>query len=384
MKQKTIYTAICAAAIGWSGTALALEVDRAVLPRVTVGGRLITTVDSEYEGAGAGINTGDTSVAVRLDKRMFENGVAGAVLGIKDEGGSAVFNQMHAFYWNRDIEVKAGRTRLPNTLVEFPLIRDDDMMSMTHVGNGSSNDEFDQTYGKLVSLDWVLDRKAQKLGLWAGTRRNGGIVGTEPDGFDSYGVSFRYEPPESYMYLNRVRHAGIMLDAQKDRVGGNAYFQSIIAGGEFNLNTNPRRNWSVGLQAITNDGVSGVSLADLNDAGNAVSNRARSKSTSLVASLRFTDRPHLLTRMQAGVTVGYKSYDAGGSELTVAPSLFYRIGQGVDLLAQYRSSQYNGGLNAIGSTNVLQLGIAFGLDAKYNDTIGERDSILNLEHGYIQ
>ena len=185
------------------------------------------------------------------------------------------------------------------------------------------------------------------------------------------------------MYLNRIRHAGIMLDAQRDRVGSNAYFQSIIAGGEINLNMNPRRNWSMAVQGIVNSGVSGLTLTDLNDATNSVSNRARAKSSALVASVRFTDRPHLLTRLQAGLTVGYKTYDAGGSEMSIVPSVLYRIGQGVDVVAQYRNTQYSDGLSAVDSTNVVQVGLTFSLDAKYNDSIGERDSITNQEHGYI-
>lgn len=377
MKFRKIVLTLVSGATLLGGPTYALEVDREVVPRITLGGRLITTLDSDQS-----INTGDSSFATRFDKRMFENGVAGGVLGVTEDDGVVKFNQMHVFFWNRDFEVKVGRTRLPNTLVEFPLIRDDDMMSMTHVGNGSSNEEFDQTYGKIVSFDWVLDRKVQHLGLWVGTRRNGGIVGAEPDGFDSYGASFRYQQPETMMYLKRVRHAGIMLDAQKDRASGNQVFQSLIAGAEFNLNMNPLANWSMGVQGIANGGVSAP--GNLNDVSNAVANRARAKSTAIVASLRYTKRPHLLTRLQAAVTVGYKSYDAGGSELSVVPSLFYRIGQGVDLLAQYRNTQFGGGLNAIGSTNMFQIGLAFDLDAKYNDSIGERDSILNLEHGYIQ
>ncbi len=374
--KNSIFALVCGTALLGS-SAYALEVDREVLPRITLGGRLITTLDSDQS-----INIDDGSFATRFDKRMYENGVAGGVLGIKEDDGAVKFNQMHVFFWNRDFEVKAGRTRLPNTLVEFPLIRDEDMLSMTHVGNASSNNEFDQIYGKIVAFDWVLDRKLQHLGLWAGTRRNGSVGG--PDGFDSYGVSFRYQRPESMMYLKRVRHAGIILDAQKDRAGSNQVFQSIIAGAEFNLNMNPLANWSMGVQGAANGGVSAP--GNLNDVNNAVANRARAKSTAFVASLRYTKRPHLLTRMQAAITVGYKSYDAGGSELSVAPSLFYRIGQGVDFLAQYRNTQFSGGLNAISGTssNVFQIGLAFNLDAKYNDSIGERDSILNLEHGYIQ
>jgi hypothetical protein len=383
MIGRNIFVVAIVASLALVGTAQALEVDREVLPRITLGGRVITTLDSDYDASGEpGINMGDSSFAARFDKRMFEDGVAGAVLGLKEDGGSASFNQMHVFYWNQNYETRIGRTRLPNTLVEFPLIRDDDMLSMTHVGNGSSNDEFDQIYGKIAAFDWFVDQKSQKLGAWAGTRRNESLL-SSVEGFDSYGLSYRYEPPESYMYLNRVRHAGILLDAQKDRAGSNPYFQSIVAGGEFNLNINPRRNWSVAFQGIVNGGVSGLTLADLNNA-DAVSNRARAKSTAVVASLRFTDRPHLLTRLQAGLTVGYKTYNVGGNELSIAPSLFYRIGQGVDLLAQYRNTRFDDGLTSVGSTNQFQIGLAFSLDAKYNDSIGERDSILNLEHGYIK
>ncbi|MFV1998024.1 MAG: hypothetical protein ACC641_08435 [Acidiferrobacterales bacterium] len=377
MKLKNSFIALVYGTVLLASSAYALEVDREVLPRITLGGRLISTVDSDQS-----INIGDSSFATRFDKRLYENGVAGGVIGIKEDGGVINFNQTHVFFWNRDIEAKAGRTRLPNTFIEFPLLRDEDMMSMTHVGNGSSNSEYDQFYGKIVSFDWVLDQKVQKLGVWTGTRRND-VIGAV-DGFDSYGASFRYEQPESLRYLKRVRRAGILLDAQKDWSGSNEVFQSLIAGAEFNLNINPKSNWSMGAQAILNAGVPGVTLVNLNNATNAVSNRARGKSTAFVTSLRYTRRPHLLTRLQAAVTVGYKSYDAGGSEVSVAPSLVYRVGQGIDLLAQYRNTQFSGGLNAIGSTNLVQVGLAFDLDAKYNDTIGVRDSILNLEHGYIQ
>lgn len=381
--KKSIPALVCGTILLGS-SAYALEVDRKVLPRITLGGRLIATVDSDSETGDAGINIGDSSFAARFDKRMYENGVAGGVLGVKEVGGVVNFNQVNVFYWNQNYETRAGRTRLPNTLIEFPLIRDDDMLGMTHVGNGSSNEEFDQLFGKIVSFDWVVDQKVQKLGAWLGTRRNDLAITNAADGFDSYGASYRYEQPETMRYLKRIRHAGIMLDSQKDSAGNNEFFQSLIAGAEFNLNINPKSSWSMGAQAILNSGVPGVSLADLNDATDAVSNRARGQSTAFVASLRYTKRPHLLTRLQAAVTVGYKSYDAGGSETSIAPNLAYRIGEGVDVVAQYRNTQYDDGLAAIGPTNLFQIGLVFNLDATYNDTIGERDSILNLEHGYIQ
>ena len=360
-----------------SATAQALEVDRKVQPRVTVGGRVITTLDSDEE-----INLSDSTVALRLDKRLYEGGVAGAVLGIKEHDSAVDFNQMHVFFWNQDVGIKAGRTRLPNTMIEFPILRDDDMLSVTHVANASSNDEYDQIYGRVASLDWYTDRKNQTATIWAGTRRNGAAFTGAVDGIDSYGVGYRYSRPEPYQYLERIRQAGIMVDAQRDSQGGNPWMQSVIVGTEFNLNLDPRKNWSMGVQGIVGNGVTGV--ADLNT----LSNRARAKSNAVVVGLRYTRRPLLLTRWQVGLTAGFKQYPdfSNANETHVAASYVYRMGSGLDLLAQVRNRQIGSGIADpdFASENRVQIGLAMNLQATYNDHIGERNSILNLEHGYIE
>jgi hypothetical protein len=50
---------------------------------------------------------------------------------------------------------------------------------------------------------------------------------------------------------------------------------------------------------------------------------------------------------------------------------------------QLSYTDYGDGLGG-GNDAVAQVGLAFNFDAMFNDNIGERDSILNLEHGYIQ
>lgn len=47
------------------------------------------------------------------------------------------------------------------------MIRDDDFLDYTHVGNASSDEESDQIFAETASFDWYLDRKIQTLGLWA-------------------------------------------------------------------------------------------------------------------------------------------------------------------------------------------------------------------------
>jgi hypothetical protein len=153
---------------------------------------------------------------------------------------------------------------------------------------------------------------------------------------------------------------------------------AAVAGIEFNLNADPSKNWSMGVQAIVNNGVDGVSSLTT------IAEQASAKSTSLVASIRYTGRPHLLTRYQGAITLAYKDYSDfdQASQWSIAPNVVYRIGQGVDLLGQVKYTDYGAGLGD-GSDTVVQLGIAFSLEAMFNDNIGERDSILNLEHGYI-
>ena len=363
----------------------ALEVDREVMPRITLGGRVISTVDvvdlDSDPNEEDHINLSDSTLLTRFDKRLYGRGVAGAVVGFKENESSVAFNQLHAFYWNQNFAALLGRSRLRNTIVEFPLLRDDDLLAYTHVLNGSSDEEFDQVYGDQLSVDWIFDKKIQKLGLWGGTRRNGEdvVFANAPNGFDSVGAGYTYEQPEDLIYVKRIRHAGLWVDRQEVETAGNTeWMTSVIAGIEFNINEDPTDNWSLGLQAISNNGIDNVpSLAS-------VAERARAKSNAFVASVRYTGRPHLLTRYQCAITFAYKDYSDfdDATQWSIAPNMVYRIGQGIDLLGQVKYTDYGNGLGG-GSDTTVQLGIAFSLETMFNDNIGERDSILNLEHGYI-
>lgn len=192
------------------------------------------------------------------------------------------------------------------------------------------------------------------------------------------GAGYVYEQPEDLRYVKRLRHAGVLVDGQKvETTTGDEWSYALIAGAETNLNIDPRHSWSLAGQAILNQGVSDTPVV--------ATNLAASESTSMVVSLRFTGRPKLLTRYQAGLTFAYKDFADinDGDHWSVVSNAFYRLGQGVDLLAQVKYTDYNDGLGG-GDDTIVQIGMAFSFDAMFNDSIGERDSILNLEHGYIQ
>ena len=66
----------------------ALEVDREVMPRVTLGGRVISTFDyfdlDTDPDAKEEINLSDSSLLMRFDKRLYRNGLAGGLVGFKE------------------------------------------------------------------------------------------------------------------------------------------------------------------------------------------------------------------------------------------------------------------------------------------------------------
>ena len=367
----------------------ALEVDREVMPRITLGGKVIATGDSydyskEIPGNNkSNINTDDSALLLRFDKHMYgvESGVAGGVIGFREFGDKIVFHQLNAFYWNKNIEFRLGKTRLRNTIIELPTLRDEDLIDYSHVNTSSSDEEFDQLYGSNIELDWYLDQANQSLGLWAGSRNNDTAHSNGPSGFDTNGIRYNYKPSEDLQYLNRIRQAGILLDSQRVQTGTvDEWMQSVVAGIEFNLNINPTSSWSMGLQAISNNGIDGAT--DLST----LSSRAIVKSTAQVLSLRYTRRPQLLTRWQAAIIIASKKYSdvSNAKNTSILANFTYRLGQGVNIITQYKQTDFSNDINSGNDESLIQIGMSFQFDSVFNNSIGKRNSILNLEHGYIQ
>jgi hypothetical protein len=382
--------------------AYALEVDREVSPRLTLGGRIIATPSYATTNGAPGVkddshsqvDIADSGLLFRFDKRIYSNkAVAGAVVGFtkpdqdSDLKDDVYFHHLYGFLQSKRYQVVLGRTRLRNTLLEFPTLRDDDLIDYTHVPNASSfaeNDQF-QIFGSHVAFDWYLDNRNNAISVWLSGRTETDPMGEPLEEFNlnTFGVGWNYQVSEDLQYVKRLRHAGVILETQKiDVTTGDDSMNAIIAGAEWNLNLNPPKSWSVALQAIYNEGIDGATIATH-------IGRARSKYKALTVALRYTARPKLLTRWQAAISVGYKDFSefSNASQYSIAPSYVYRLGQGIDLVAQYVYTKRDSALavaTGIEREHVIQAGIVFSFDKRFDDNIGERDSILNIEHGYIR
>ncbi|GAB4255184.1 hypothetical protein [Deferrisoma sp.] len=397
MRFRTMLTTAAALLVAAAPGVDAKDLGATVMPRLTLGGRLISTLDATWaEGSGRGdddrydVNVADTSLLLRADRRLFDKSVGGAVVGLEfpdpdaDFQDTVFFHQVYAFLWDRTYQVELGRTKLRNFLVEFPTLRDDDLLGFTEIQNGfsASNTEEYHQFGNHLALDlFWLERFLQATGYLA-QRIETDEAGEVKEEFDvnSGGLQVQFTRPEALRFAGRLRQLGFGWDAQRVDRDGDTWKHAFLAGGVVNLTMDPLDHWEAMAQVIYDTGAGDPDLTT--ERG-----RAAAEALSVVAAVNYRHATFQLLRWKAGLTAAYKDYrDEDAAEWSAVPTLQYRLGDGVGLLVQYRYTQRTGDLaDAVGfdREHTVQVGLSFDFETTFNDYIGERQSILNLEHGYV-
>ncbi len=358
-----------------------------------------TDQDSEAEDShqSAVSDFSDSFLLLRLDRQLYTNHRAGMLLGFlfpdaETDLGDVFYNQINVFYDTRAFRGSLGRTRLENFALEFPTLREEDLLEYAFVLNGFSNadnSEFSR-YGNVARAELFgsggrLHARGQASN-WTVTD----VEGERQDDFEVNAASgfLGYRLPQAIRYSGVVREAGIGFHGQKVDLPGGKWLAGFSAGLAVNLSRNPLRNVELRGQVIHNRGVDAVAPVD----GAAATlgtplGRALSRSTAFVASLRLLRRPYQLDRLQVATTVGYKTFSGvDASRLTVVPNVFFRLGQSVDVGVQYQYESLSGSLVellGLRRSHSVKFVLVFSFQSMFNDYFGDRDDILNLEHGYI-
>lgn len=407
MKNVKTSILVCAALAVFSGGVQALEVDPVVVPEVTFGGRALVTGNYVATDLGTGgtdaqgeLDVSDSALLFSFSKYLFTDVDYGfATIGFEvpeddtELDDDIFFHQLQVGIGGPSSELILGRTRLPaNTLIQFPTIRDDDLLDFTHVGNGFSNRdaEEDVIFGGQIrgtlyfpkiyvsTLAAITARIETDITNLANKNRK---TGSDLNGLS---LALAYDVPEAIKFDRGVRFAGLALDIQRvDEFSGSGTEEmaTLVAGLTHNLSDNPERSWAVDVQLIYNFG---VTVPDLG----AIVSRARAESIAAVLALRHTRRPFLQTRWQAALIVAFKDHRGfdDASAVAVVPSFLYRLGSGVNFVAQYRFIG-NGSTLASGASldtsHAVFLGLSFAFDTTFNESVGERGAILNLEHDML-
>ncbi|OGI63174.1 MAG: hypothetical protein A2W18_06405 [Candidatus Muproteobacteria bacterium RBG_16_60_9] len=385
-----------------AASALALEIDPAVAPEINIGGRLMATADYKNQRSAAGgtasdsnLSIADSSLLFGFSKYLFDDSRYGfAVFGIKipdddtDLKDDIYIHEAHVGIGGPRYEIKLGRSRLGNTLIAFPTIRDDDLQDYLYVANGSSNAEAEeyQQFGSVVAGSWWLRPSVQvDGGITARTRTDAAGARVTSANFNGGYLGLAYSVPEAIKFDRGIRYAGVRFDTQHANVAGlglpKETINALIGALAYNLNDNPEATWNLDVQAILNDGASVPNLSTLVA-------RARAKSRAVAIALRYGERPALQTRWQAALNFAWKDYSdfSNGSAYTVAPSYLYRLGSGVELVAQYRYTRNDATLAAAlgrDQEHEIQFGLSFAFDHTFNESVGERGSILGIEHNTL-
>ena len=339
----------------------------------------------------------DTHLLLRLDRQLYTNHRAGMVLGFlfpdAETGlGDVFYNQINVFYDTRAFRGTLGRTRLENFALEFPTLREEDLLEYGFVLNGFSNadnSEFNR-YGNVArtELFGMGGRFSLRTQVSSWTVTDG--AGERQNDFDvNAGSTFLgYRLPETIRYSGVVREAGFGFHTQKVDLPGNEWLNALSAGLAVNLSRHPLRNVELRSQLIYNAGAEDPARLSVG-AGTLATplGRALAESTAVVASLRFLRRPYQLDRFQAAVTVAYKAFNGtDASQMTLVPNVFFQLGQGVDVGLQYQYERFADELATLlgrSRSHSVKFVFAFSFQSMFNDYFGDRDDILNLEHGYI-
>ncbi len=377
----------------------ALEIDPAVPPEINLGGRGIVSLDgrrTDQIGGGSdsesSVNSADSSLLFGFSKYLFDSTSYGfGVIGLKlpdddtDLKDDVYLHEAHVGVGGRNYEIKLGRSRLGNTLIQFPTMRDDDLLAYAYVLNGSaqaSAEEYQQFGGVAQATWWITPRLELSGGFTARTETD--VAGTRESTADFNGafLGVAYDVPEAIKFDRGIRYAGLRFDGQRVQDLGVGLPKdettAVIGALVLNLSDDPEATWNLDLQAIANRG------AEVADLGSEAA-RARAKSRAVVAALRYGHRPALQTRWQAALVAGWKDYPDfdDAASYVLGPTYGYRLGAGVEFLAQYLYFKNDPTLAAVlnrESEQRVQLGLLFAFDHTFNETVGERKSILNLEH----
>jgi hypothetical protein len=371
-----------------------------VAPQIEIDGVGLVTLDGglrrQTDAAGnrtssSRVNLSDSALLLGISQRLYKAGGIGSfVLGgeATDQTNSGNINnqlflqQGYVDYQDRHTETYLGRTNTPTKFIQFPTLRGDDLINFTDLpdpySSGVNTEEPRYSNVAAVTLNQNL---RDFVNLHVQHLIHSAADLHDDQGLDAYGINFLHEPPPGLEAIQKIVSYQIGYERQSigQAQGGSANF--IYGGGVINLRPSPVNRVTLSLQDIFSTGNRLTQFAVLPDTFRAGSN-------TTAASLAYLHSPFGKPGYQIALTAGYKSYqkvhdaDSYGLALTGVK----RLGDGFDLVGQYTYQHRNTALTAVSggrSDNSIQVGFVMNFTTLFNNTIGPRRSLLNLQHQYI-
>jgi hypothetical protein len=374
--------------------------EASVAPQIELDGTGIATLESHSprtvlpsggRSAGSRINVSDSALLLGASERLYRNGGIGSfVLGATttesdaDPNGTDFFlHQLYLDYQARSFESYLGRTDVGTRLIDFPVLRGDDLNEFTNVQNPYSDGDITEEHRYSNQAAVVFNRK---LRYFANVHAQN-LIESAPDvtnngGINSYGVNFQYQTIPALEAMERVPLWGFGYEHQTigRNLGG---ANDVLYGGlVYNLAPDPVNRIDLRLQDIYVNGNDASAFANVADTSRAPSN-------AVAASLRWLHSPFGTPGYQVSLTAGYKTFKSVSDADTYGFALtgVKRLGDGFDLALQFQYQHRQPAYAALHgdarNETSVQLGFVFNFNNTFNPHLGTRRSLMNLKHQYI-
>lgn len=371
-----------------------------VSPEIQLGARGVMSFNTDITGSQktSSVNDfSDTGILLGFRQKLYNRFRGQMVIGLQfpdadSDLGQVFFHQTFLKIEDRKNILKMGRSRVRSALIEFPTLRDDDALAFTDVLNPFSSGENteDNQYGNVIEAAHVFAQR-YRLSIHGEhfTKTPQAPDTSETDfSLNAVGFSFEYRVPETQIW-NRplIQQLGIGFNNfLTDREGYSNQFdqtlKNILVSGIINLKPDPVYFWDARFHVVYNLGFDEVkSISSFYDL-------TRARSAAHFFSLRFLYRKLERPALQLAFSGGFKVFPDLTQETRqwqVIANAFYRLGENFDVTVQVQQSQFSGDLQAMygKSETRLQFGLVYSIDQSWNKQFDDRNSLLNLEHGYI-
>lgn len=337
------------------------------------------------------VNFDDTSIMLGFKEKLYSDYRGQFVVGMKftdpdSDLGPVFYNHIFLRIEDKKSDLLFGRSRASTTLIEFPTLRDDDTLLYSDILNphasaaGFEAEEYQ--YASMLRGSYLV---ADKVWLQAN------ISSFKEDPLEDFGVNaagltLEYLVPESQRWNRKVLQQigfgfNTFLDVEQPG-GGSDNLINTMASLVLNVKPDPVHFWDLRAQTIYNNGLSGIdAIGDLKD-------MSQAESVSLLASLRYLNRKLEWPNAQVALTAGYKNFpglQVDTNQYGFILNGLHRIGSGFDVGLQLGYDSFTGDLEGLFGKDEfrVQAFLTFEFDTRWNNQFDDRDSLLNLEHGYI-
>lgn len=371
-----------------------------ISPEIQLGARGVMSVnlDVNSEKITSAINDfSDSGILLGFRQKLYSDFRGQLVFGMQfpdanSNLGQIFFHQIFVQLDDRTNIIKLGRSRVATSLIEFPTLRDDDAIYFTDVLNpfSSGANSEDNQFGNVLEYTHIFGQR-YRLQIHGEhfTETPKPPETTETDfSINAIGFSFIYRVPDSQLWERPIiQQLGIGFNNfLTDRPGYTEVYDRMLKNISFSAIINVLRDpvyfLDLRSQVIYNKGFEEITSITDNYS------MTRAASISTFTSIRYLYRKLERPSLQISVSAGYKNFmdlENSTNQLQLIFNTFYRLGANFDIGLQIQYNKNEGDLKTLLGSNEtrFQVSLVYSIDQLWNSQFGDRESLLNLEHGYI-